>query len=128
MVRALEKAEIFSKLPVLRGLDEAIRYLDEVLRPDSKILHPLPSVLLIDAELPEGGAVAVLKHVRSLPALAGLPVILMGPLGDRSRVSRAYEAGANSYVERPAELDALVRCVDSLKSYWGSLNYGPGSI
>ncbi len=128
MVRALDEAEVFSPLPVLRGRDEAIRYLDDLARPGAQILHPLPTVLLVDADLPENGAVRLLKHARSLPALAGLPVILMGPPGDRARVSRAYEAGANSYVERPSEFGALARCVETLKSYWGSLNHGPGSF
>jgi DNA-binding NarL/FixJ family response regulator len=128
MVLALQKADVFSPFPLLRGRDEALRYLDKISGPDSRELHPLPTLLLVDAELPEGGAVDVLKYARSLPALTGLPVILMGPPGDRSRVSRAYEAGANSYVERPSEFGALGRCVEILKNYWGSLNHGPGSF
>lgn len=128
MVRALEKADLFAPLPILRGRDEAIRYLDDIARPGAPILHPLPTVFLVAADLPEDGAVHVLKHARSLPALAGLPVILMGPPGNRALVSRAYEAGANSYVERPSEFSALARCIETLKSYWGSMNHGPGSF
>ncbi len=127
-VQALKKADVVAALPVLRGRDEAIRCLDELSRPDTHVLRAVPSILLVDSELPEEGAMAILKHVRALPGLARLPVILRGPPGERSRLSRAVETGANSYVERPADFEALVNCLKILKTYWGSLNHGPGAF
>ena len=117
MVRALEKADVYSPLPVVRGRDEAVRILDPLSRSDARGLGTMPTVLLVDSELPEDGALAVLRHARSLPAFSGIPVILMTPPGERSRVNRAYEAGVNSVVERPTAFDALVRCLETLKSY-----------
>ncbi len=39
-------------------------------------------------------------------------------------IQRAYEAGANSYLVKPADLDTLLEMMRSLKAYWIKLNHG----
>lgn len=126
MVRALQTADVFAPLPILKSRDEAVSYLDGLLLPGVRGTRVLPSALILDGELPDDGALGILKHVRSLYPFAGLPVILFGLTADRTRVGRAYEAGANSWIERPSDVDALAQCLASLKSYWGSFNQSPG--
>jgi DNA-binding NarL/FixJ family response regulator len=126
ILRALQEADVFSPLPILNSRDQAVRYLDGLLLPGARGTRVMPSVLILDADLANDGAIGIVKHVRSLYPFAGLPVILLGSTADRVRVARAYEAGANSWIERTSEHDALVQCLSSLKSYWGSFNQGPG--
>jgi two-component system response regulator len=127
MVHALQRADVFSPLPVLKSREEAVAFLNRLLATEARGTQILPTILLVDAGLPDDGAIAVLQHVRSTPALAPLPVILLGSsTAPVNAMGRAYASGANSWVERPSDPVALVQCLSNLKSYWGSFNQGPG--
>lgn len=124
-VRALQKADVFAPIPVLRNREEAIAYLSNLGTPGTPGLQVQPSILLLDGDLPNESSLEILKWVRSTPALAQIPVILFSSSADPARISQAYELGANSYVLKRADFESQVQCVASLKTYWGSFNQGP---
>lgn len=126
-VRALEKADVFAPLPILKSRDETLVFLTGLRDPATPGLHLDPTVLLLDADLPQDSSFEVLRWVREHPHFAKLPVVLFGNPEDLPRVRRAYELGANSFLGRPSDLEACVHCFRSLKTYWGSFNQGPSS-
>jgi DNA-binding NarL/FixJ family response regulator len=124
-VRALLKADVFAPLPVLRSRDEAVAFLSNLLQPATQGPRIVPSILLLDGDLENDAALDLLKWVRSNASFSHLPVVLFSSSAEAARISRAYELGANSYVMKPADFDAHVLCLRSLKMYWGSFNQGP---
>jgi DNA-binding NarL/FixJ family response regulator len=124
-VRALRKADVFAPLPVLRTREEAIAFLSNLLQPAAPGPRIVPSILLLDGDLENDAGFDLLRWVRSHASFSHLPVVLFSSSSEASRISRAYELGANSYILKPADFEAHVQCFASLKMYWGSFNQGP---
>jgi DNA-binding NarL/FixJ family response regulator len=124
-VRALQKADVFAPLPVLRTPEEGIAFLSNLLQPAIPGPRVVPSIILLDGDLENDAALDLLKWVRSHATFSRLPVVLFSSSSEASRISRAYELGANSYILKPADFEDHAQCLASLKMYWGSFNQGP---
>lgn len=79
---------------------------------------PLPRLVLLDLNMPRLGGIEVLREIRADPALRALPVVVMTTSNTNPDIRQAYEAGANSYVVKPANFDDLIAFVDTLIEYW----------
>jgi len=124
-VHALRKADVFAPLPVLQTLDEGVLFLSNLLQPGTSAPRIVPSILLLDGDLENDAAFYLLKWVRTHSSFSHLPVVLFSSSSEASRISRAYELGANSYILKPADFEDHVQVLSSLKLYWGSFNQGP---
>ena len=69
-------------------------------------------LVLSEAELPGGDGYAALRALRSDPATAGVPVIVLGEERDLAERVRAFRHGAVEYVIKPVAADALLRKID----------------
>jgi PAS domain S-box-containing protein len=72
----------------------------------------LPSLVLLDLVMPDLDGYAVLRHIRSRPQLADLPVLVLTALDSDEEIQRVFASGADDYVHkpfRPAELCARIR-------------------
>jgi CheY-like chemotaxis protein len=67
---------------------------------------PRPAAVFLDHYMPRIDGMAVLAAIRQDPALATIPVVWMS--GDR-----AHPAAADSYLEKPFEVPALVELLKS---------------
>ena len=59
--------------------------------------HPLPSLVLLDLNLPYWSGFEVLKWIRQQPQLRRLPVVVLSSSNRPDDIARAYDAGANGY-------------------------------
>lgn len=128
LVVALQKADVFAPTPILKDADEALTHLKKLASPENQGAMPLPSVLLLDADLPEGRSYEILAWVRKQRVFAQLPVILSSATSEPAKINQAYQLAANSFIMKPTEQDAMVKCLASLKLYWGGFNQGPASL
>jgi len=97
--------------------DEALDYL----RHKGKYLaanHPLPSLILLDLNLPGLDGGDVLATIKNTPSMQKLPVVIMTSSGAQVDIDRCYEAGANSYVVKPVDLDGFLAAITRLRDYW----------
>ena len=95
------------------SLDSAERALEWL---DARV----PSVILLDLVMPGADGYAVLRYVRSRPALADTPVLVLTALDSEEEIQRIFASGADDYVHkpfRPAELISRVRGQMRLKDY-----------
>ncbi len=71
----------------------------------------LPDLILLDHELPDSTGLDILHQLRSEPALAGIPVIVVTGSESRQVLTACFAAGAADYIRKPffgAELRARV--------------------
>jgi two-component system phosphate regulon response regulator PhoB len=71
-------------------------------------------LLLLDWMLPDGDGVELLRHVRSTPRLASLPVLMLTARGEEADRVTGLTTGADDYVVKPfspAELVARVKAL-----------------
>jgi two-component system, chemotaxis family, chemotaxis protein CheY len=69
-------------------------------------------LLLLDWDMPSPDGLAILKNIRKRGV--ELPVIMVTAEAGRSRVLEALRAGANDYLIKPFEVEALRRKVQKL--------------
>jgi CheY-like chemotaxis protein len=83
---------------------------------------PLPSLLLVDVKMPRLGGLELLQWIRSQPELAGLVVVMFSSSNQDQDIRRAWDLGANSYVVKPHGLQAAIKLVRALDSWWFNQN------
>lgn len=79
-----------------------------------------PDLILLDVILPDVDGISVLHQLRSEPALAEVPVLLISSLDDNASRLIGLEAGADDFVNKPfagLELRARVRTITRLNRY-----------
>jgi CheY-like chemotaxis protein len=101
--------------------EQAIAYLEGTGSYANRILHPLPSVLLLDLKMPRKDGFQVLAWIRDHPALGRVHVYVLSASGQAEDIRRAYELGARSYLVKPGNLDGLTAMARTLLA-WTRLN------
>lgn len=81
----------------------------------------LPCVILLDINLPGLNGSEVLTEIRNHEHTRMLPVVMLTTSSDQRDVQLAYQLGANSYVQKPVELDGFMAAIRRLKDYWFEL-------
>ena len=82
-------------------------------------------VVLLDINLPKLSGIDVLKRVRAEPQTQLLPVVMFTSSDEDHDRLRSYDAGANSFVNKPLEFQEFMNSAAKLGSYWLSTNLSP---
>jgi len=125
---AFEKARLANPLQIVRDGEEAIEYLQGEGRFANRTRFPLPILLLLDLNIPKIDGFQVLEWLRPQPQLDSLPVAIMTASDHDPDIVRAYELGADSYLIKPPDAEALLALVQRLQAYWLILNDPHGII
>lgn len=110
----LRRAGMVSPLLRLRDGEEALDYFfaGSGGRPaHSTFSHP---VVLLDVNMPKIDGVEVLRQLKTDPATAMLPIIMLTTTDDPREIARCYEFGCNIYVTKPVVYGAFVEAVQRL--------------
>jgi CheY-like chemotaxis protein len=73
-----------------------------------------PDLILLDMRMPEMTGLMVLDHLRSDPALASIPVIMLSVVITDPEIRTALEHGAIAYLSKPFEIRELGWLVDHI--------------
>ena len=96
--------------------DEAVALLSEVA---SSADHPMrPVVILLDLKLPRRSGLEVLTWVKAQPALRRIPVVILTSSRDQTDLKQAYDLGANSFLVKPSQPQALHSLIEQVNAYW----------
>ena len=66
-----------------------------------------PDIIVLDLNLPGLDGYGVLSHLRSRPATANIPVIVLTAKGDEDNEVRVFELGADDFLTKPFRARAL---------------------
>jgi len=72
---------------------------------------PVPDLVLLDVMLPDADGFDILLKLRQHPALKNVPVIMLTGKATREAVIKGLAGGADGYITKPFEADALMRAV-----------------
>jgi len=73
-----------------------------------------PDLVLLDLHLPDGPGLDVLLTLRSDPATAHVPIVVLSADASPSHVRSLLEAGAERYLTKPLDLDEVLRVLDKV--------------
>ena len=124
MRMAFKRAEFNSPLQEVHNGEEAIAYLKGEGLYGDRNQHPLPSVVLMDLNMPMKTGFEVLGWLREHPAFKRLSIIILTASMRPEDVERAFELGANSYLVKPSDIAALGEMVRCLRD-WIQINHFP---
>jgi len=118
MRRALQKAAVPNPIVVVRDGQEAIDYLEGEGAYADRKTYPLPSLLLLDLEMPRVDGFGVLAWLQTQTAFDGLPKVVLSGSDRDEYALRARELGADEYRVKPGEPDELAKIVHELHARW----------
>jgi CheY-like chemotaxis protein len=125
IIRAMSKARILNPVQSVNDGAKAIEYLGGVSPYDDREKHPLPVLILLDLKLPKKDGFDVLQWMRGQERLNRIPVVVLTSSAETPDINRAYDLGANSYLVKPVESNALVDMLKKVEIYWLLTNVGP---
>jgi CheY-like chemotaxis protein len=117
--RAAVRAGVELNVEEASSGEAAIAFLGELAANPSR---PIPALVLLDLKMPRVTGFEVLEWLRGQPGLRRIPVVVFTSSAQSSDINRAYDLGANSYLVKPVNYQALVEILRSLGSYWGAAN------
>lgn len=120
--RAFRRANLANPIQVVGDGEAAVDYMAGRGPYQDRRGHPLPAIMLLDLKLPRRSGFEVLEWLRRQPGLRRLPVVVLTSSALAADIRRAYELGANSYLVKPLEFDALQDILRAVAAYWLGLN------
>jgi two-component system response regulator len=124
-VRTLRKHNVVNEVIVVRDGEEALDWLFGTGVHGSRDATELPTVVLLDLNLPKIGGLDVLRRIRAEPRFVRLPVVVLTSSNEDEDVITSYDLGANAYVRKPVEFDRFAEAVRTLGMFWGLFNELP---
>ena len=88
--------------------DEAIGYLKGDGACSDRGAYPLPTVVLLDLNMPGRSGFEVLAWIRAQPGLRRLHVCILSASCRPEDIEHAYDLGVNSFLVKPGNLDGMM--------------------
>lgn len=116
--RAFQKAGVMNPLHWVKSGGEAINYLKGEAPYLSRANYPLPSVILLDLNIPDGNAFDLLSWIREQFPSGGLLIVVLTPVQGIQKLNRAYSLGANSFLTKSGHVEELRELISIFSGYW----------
>ena len=120
---AFEEAKVANHLVVARDGAEALDYLFARGTHADRDPNDLPSIVLLDLNLPKVDGREVLQAIRANEATRSLPVVVLTTSAEPFDVEASYALGVNSYIQKPVNFEQFVWAVKQVGLYWLVLNH-----
>ena len=77
------------------------------------VLRERPDLLILDLSMPAGGGSSVAERMRRIPAVSGIPILVITGTDDAVNRTRATEMGAVGFLLKPLSGQDLRLAVDA---------------
>jgi chemotaxis family two-component system response regulator Rcp1 len=115
--RALREGNIEHRLTVIPDGRQALDYLLQLHETDEPE-ELEPDLILLDLNLPGIDGSQVLSTIKSDGFLRTIPVVVLTTSHREEDVLQTYQAGANTYIQKPSEYPRYRDLVLTLRQYW----------
>jgi two-component system response regulator len=90
----------------------------EYLRGPDSLKAGLPSLILMDLNMPRMKGLDALKALRADALLRALPVIILSTSNNPKQIAESYESGVNAYMTKPSQFGELLDNVQKFGEFW----------
>ena len=118
MQMSFAKEGLTSALQMVNDGAQALQYISGTGAYADRQAHPLPSVVLLDLNLPEVLGFDVLKWIRAHPLHKALPVVVFTSSQRQEDRVRALELGANEFLLKPNSPGGFREVARKLDEVW----------
>lgn len=79
---------------------------------------PRPGLILLDLNMPRKDGREALHDIKADADLRRIPVVVLTTSRADTDISSVYDLGANSFISKPVQFEALVNVMRRLQQYW----------
>jgi two-component system, chemotaxis family, response regulator Rcp1 len=112
---AFSNARIRNNLYVVENGDQAMDFLSQK---GDYCNVPRPDIILLDLHLPGKDGWEVLADIKEDDDLKDIPVIILTTSKAEEDVIRTYKLHANSYIQKPVDVNEFIATIRSLEDFW----------
>ena len=117
--RAVKEAFVpFCAEMTLHMVEDGQKALDFVFRTGEYAEAPVPSLVLLDLNLPGTPGREVLRQMKSHPETRNIPIIVLTSSDFQKDVCEAYELHANCYINKPMRYSELQNLLKLICDFW----------
>lgn len=73
-----------------------------------------PNIILLDYMLPDVNGNVVCQRIKADPDLADTRVVIISGVVRQEEIDELMEAGADAFIPKPFQVDALIECIDGV--------------
>jgi CheY-like chemotaxis protein len=115
---ALKDSNIEGELRFVENGEELLDYLAHRGRFENPETAPRPSLILLDLNMPRKDGREALREIKRNSEFCRIPVVVLTTSHADTDIGSVYELGANSFVCKPFQFEALVGLMRTLGNYW----------
>jgi CheY-like chemotaxis protein len=116
--RTLRKVGVANPIYIARDGEDAIDYLAGKGKYSNRKQFPFPSVIVTDLKMPRKNGFEVLEWLDNHPDCAVIPSIVWSSSALAEDVKKAYELGANCYLQKPSRPEDWEHDLKALFQFW----------
>ena len=98
--------------------EDLIDYLRHRGKFSQPLVAPRPGLILLDLNMPRKDGREALREIKDDADLRRIPVVVLTTSKADTDIGRVYDLGANSFISKPIQFDALVNVMRALGQYW----------
>ena len=122
---ALNRSGALVELVVVRDGEEALEFLLQRGRYEKSVAARSMKLILLDLKLPKINGFEVLRTIKAEETTRTIPVVVLSTSHQERDLLEGYRLGANSYVQKPVDFERYQTLIESIKTYWLSINQTP---
>lgn len=122
-LRAFKKSQLGSQVVIKRDGQEALDYL--LAKDNDDYTNPLPTVTLLDLNMPRLSGLDVLKRLRTEERTHTMPIVILTTSDEQCDIVKSYQLGANSYIRKPVDTQEFFTAIQELETFWTVRNVVP---
>ena len=119
--QALHEAKLLNPLARVADGQELMDYLERRGLYRARGAHPLPSLVLLELNMPRKDGREALREIKASRDLRHIPVVVLTTSKAEEDIVRSYDLGVNSFIIKPVTFAGLVEAVKVLGRYWFEL-------
>lgn len=111
--RNLKRSGLLNEIIHFTDGQETLNYLYDV-KKNSEHKDSIPSLLLLDINMPKIDGIEVLRQVKQDPVLKKMPVIMITTTDDPREINKCHDLGCSNYIAKPIDYDKFVDAIRKL--------------
>ena len=117
-LRALQRSNLANEIIVAQDGAEALETLLGASADPGREAPTLPTLILLDLNLPKVGGLDVLRRIRADRRTRALPVVVLTSSSEEEDVIQSYDLGANAFLRKPVDFMKLADAARVLGLFW----------
>jgi CheY-like chemotaxis protein len=115
---ALSESKVEGNIRFVENGEELMDYLCRRGKYQDLATAPRPGLILLDLNMPRKDGREALREIKNDPDLKRIPVIVLTTSKADTDIGAIYELGANSFISKPFQFEALVNVMKVIGQYW----------